>query len=353
MIKCSKILFWFTVVVLVIWLLPWTYSFLTGKAHKSVFTLYSSVIDDFASIDQQDGKKIHIDRAGNVYTDSQFDSILPFFYYRQLIADEKFPEEMHGVALTPRFVQTENFMFRSTPSAVNKNLVPLYPLLESMSGRVDLVMPDDVFRITSKRMEFVDMESNQVDEEKSVRFTEALSKKGFTFPATIVSGNPTARKEYDEGYLVYDKAGKLFHLKQVKGRPYVRLIDVPEGLSIEHIFLTEFKNRRILAFITDSQQRLYALQAKSYEFKQVPIPSFNPKEQILSIIANAFDWTIMLSEEEADAYYAMDATSYTVIDQMKRPYEEESLAEKVGDIIFPVRLRFSSPYDREVRPRIN
>lgn len=66
--------------------------------------------------------------------------------------------------------------------------------MESMSGRVDLKMPDDVFRITSKGIEFIDMASNSVKEDKSLQFTEAMTKKEFRFPATEIVGNPTVKR---------------------------------------------------------------------------------------------------------------------------------------------------------------
>ena len=71
-----------------------------------------------------------------------------------------------------------------------------------MSGRVDLSMPDDVFRVTSKGLEFIGMKTNTIDTDKSQLFTEAMVKKGFKFPCP--GGNPTTRKEYDEGYLILD-----------------------------------------------------------------------------------------------------------------------------------------------------
>lgn len=55
------------------------------------------------------------DRGGRTYTDREFDSILPTFYARQLLNDERFPDSLCGVAVTPRLLQSENFMFRSTP----------------------------------------------------------------------------------------------------------------------------------------------------------------------------------------------------------------------------------------------
>lgn len=51
-----------------------------------------------------------------------------------------------------------------------------------------------------------------------------MTKKNFRFPAIEIVGNPTVKKEYDEGYLLLDADRRLFHLKQVKGRPYVRAI---------------------------------------------------------------------------------------------------------------------------------
>lgn len=68
------------------------------------------------------------------------------------------------------------------------------------------------------------MENNTIDQEKSKVFTEVLKKKEFRFPAQYVAGNPSTRKEYDEGYLILDAEGKLFHMKQTQGRPYVRAI---------------------------------------------------------------------------------------------------------------------------------
>ena len=38
-----------------------------------------------------------------------FDSILPMFYFRQLMSDERFPDTIQGIAVTPKMVQTENF----------------------------------------------------------------------------------------------------------------------------------------------------------------------------------------------------------------------------------------------------
>ena len=50
-----------------------------------------------------------------------------------------------GYEVLPKIVQTENFNFRSAPTDINTPSIRLYPLLESMSGRVDLKMPGITF----------------------------------------------------------------------------------------------------------------------------------------------------------------------------------------------------------------
>lgn len=94
MIRLSKIILFFTAVVLLAWLLPWTYRFLTVRPDRTPFTLYSCVTENFASIDFNDGEIVRHDASGKTYTDREFDSILPLFYYRQLLSDGRQPDTL-------------------------------------------------------------------------------------------------------------------------------------------------------------------------------------------------------------------------------------------------------------------
>ncbi len=241
-----------------------------------------------------------------------------------------------------RLLQSENFMFRSALSEIVKPHTGLYPLLESMSGRVDLEMPDGVFRIAPSGIEFVVMATNRIDREKSDRFTEAMIRKGLRFPALAVAGNPSARKEYDEGYLLLDVSRQLFHLKQVKGPSLCSCDRTAEGMQAEHLFVTEFPARRTLGFLTDAKNGFYALLKPSYEIVRVGIPSWNPECESLTVIGNLFDWTLRVTGCEADRYYAVDARQgYRLLDSMI--YESHS-APLPG-------LAFTSYDDGYVKPR--
>lgn len=352
MIRFAKLIFWLSVVWLVLWLVPAAYDFFFMRPQGTPFTLYSSVTGDFVWIDRTSGEAVHTDRLGNTYTDAQFDSILPFFYYRQLVADGRFPDTLHATPVTPRLAQTGNFSFKSSPLTYNTPHIELYPLLESMSGRVDLEMPDDVFRITGKGIEFVKMNDNLPDAEKSRTYTRAMLDKGFVFPARIIAGNPTVKKEYDEGYLITDSKGKLFHLKQIKGRPYCRHIALPDSMQLRHIFVTEFRNRRFHAFLIDEHKSMYVLYTHTYEVKRVDIPGFDPTCEAISIIGNPFDWTLTRTTMQDVTLYAIDAEDLHCITTMQHPIEIPA-CEKLRPYVMPLRLGFISPTDPYVMPRVN
>lgn len=341
MIKFSKIFLAFIILMLAVWQLPWCYSFLTSEPSQVPFSLYSSVCGDFITMSHVEGKgMVKTDSKGKEYSQEEVDSLLPFFYLRQLSADERFPDTVAGVPVTPREVQMSNFNFRSMPSDINTPKIGLYPLLESMSGRVDLEMPGDVFRNTSAGFEFIDMSSNSIEEDKSVKFTDALKKKGFVFPAKYIAGNPTTRKDYDEGYLLLDNEGKLFHFKQVKSRPYVKAIDVPDGIALKHLFITEFRDHKTLGFMTDTDNNFYILTADCMLIKS-GVESFNPEKDAISIFGNLLDLTVCVKSKECVSYYALDSDDYSLI--ARKDFKSES-----G---YVPGLHFTSSSDKFVKPR--
>ena len=332
MLRSSKILFWAIVAILLLWQVPWCLNFIAAKSERTPFIIYSTIVKDL----------IREDRFGNSFTEEQFDSILPSFYLRQLVTDERFPDSIKGVAVTPKLLQTESFTFRNTPAMINRTTVGLYPLLESMSGRVDLAMPDDVFRITGSGIEFIDMESNSVNREKSDLFTEAMLRKGFRFPATKISGNPTDRKDYDEGYVLLDADRRMFHLKMVQGRPYVRAIALPEGVRPEHLFITEYHSRRTLALLTDDRARLYAVCMPGYEVRRVGGVSYDPERESISIIGTLLHWTVCVEGDSAERCYAVAADNLALLDTLSYPLSGRHLPG----------LAFTSSQDNYVRPRL-
>lgn len=216
--------------VLLAWLLPTFYGLFSEVHSGRYFVYYSSITNHFCSVEREaDSKKmIRKDVTTNEeYNLNQFDSILPLMYYRQLLADGKMPDSIQGKKITVKDANTKSFFFRYKPTGKNSPAIGLYPLFEASSGRVDLKMPDDVFRLSSE-IAFIKPETNTIDEEKTARFQKLFTEVGFSFPAKLVAGNPSPRKPYDEGYFVIDNNDRLYHLKLEKNKPYLHKIALPK-----------------------------------------------------------------------------------------------------------------------------
>lgn len=354
MIRLSKILLLGLVAVLLSWVLPWAYGLVSGGRSSTPFTMYSSVSGDFVWMESTERGPVRRDAAGRTFTDKQFDSLLPFFYYRQLVADGRFPDSVGGRAVTPRSAQNGNFMFRSSPRQVNATRAAIYPLLESMSGRVELESPEDVFRIDRRGITFIDCETNSVEEEKSRAFSETMRRKGFVFPARQIAGNPTVRKEYDEGFFITDSTGRLFHLKQTVGRPFVRSVELPAGIEPVHIFVTEFRGRQYFAFLVDAAGGFHVLTTDDYALHRVEVPPVDPTRQGIMIVGNPFDWTFEITDPDgAEHLYAIDGTTFGRLREMHYPAPEPTAVERAARYLFPFRLSFTSRFDNEVRPRLS
>ena len=134
MIKYSKAFLFITVILLLMWGLPWAWHFLFAKPGSYPFTIYSCVAHQFVAMDRSGGSVAYLGEDGTIYTEKQFDSILPTLYNRQLVSDGRFPAQINGVEIDNRTLQIEKFMFRHKPSDINVKRPGLYPVFEGMSG---------------------------------------------------------------------------------------------------------------------------------------------------------------------------------------------------------------------------
>ena len=220
-----------------------------------------------------------------------------------------------------------------------------------MPARVDFKSPTDVFRITGDGIEFVDMATNTLDRAKSDAFTRVMKDKGFAFPARVIAGNASTRKDYDNGYFIVDNDFKVYHLKQMRGRPFVRRTDIPAELGIRHIFVTEYADHRLFGFLVDKDNRFYALEAEDYSLHELPVGTFAPAREGMMIIGDMFYWTVTVQAPESERLVAVNARDYSRADEYV-PRSAAQTWERRAEYLFPFSLSFTSPLDGYVKPRL-
>lgn len=375
--------------MMVSWLLPAFYELVLPRTDKTPFVVYSCLDSTFIKMEVRDKQVHYIDFRGREFTKSEADSLLPLFAFRQLVAEERLPDSLFGVALTPKLIQQNSFHFKTSPKQLNKPAVGLYTLLESASGRVDLVLPPDVFRLTDEGLEFVDCETNTVNRAKSLSFSRELTKHGFVFPVQLIWGNSTTRKSYDNGFLLTDSNDRLFQLKMVKGTPWVREIMTTNTCSWKQLFTLEPDNRALIGLAVSQDNRLFAVRSDGHTApigemtnlqsaygeadrstggrleisnvkseisnlnSEISNLLYDPSEMQITITGDLFHWTITLYTATDTRYYAVDARTFEPVACAVIPDPEQPLSQRLERYLLPLRLRFSSWRTQLLAPYLN
>lgn len=338
--------------IVLAWLLPALYELVFPRTDKTPFVVYSCLDSTFIRFETANKQVRYIDFRGQEFSKSQADSLLPLFAFRQLVAEGRLPDSLYGVALTPKLIQQNSFHFKTSPKQLNKPAVGLYTLLESASGRVDLTLPPDVFRLTKEGLEFIDCETNQINKAKSLSFSRELTKNGFVFPVQLIWGNSTTRKDYDNGFLLTDANDRLFQLKMVKGTPFVREISTENTQGWKQVFTVEPANRALIGLAVSNDNQLFVV-TKEGKTVAVGIEAYDPQEMQITIVGDLFHWTITEYTATDSRYYAVDARTFEQVARTIVPDPERPLAQKIERILLPVRLRFTSWRTQLVTPNIN
>lgn len=363
MSKFARIILFAVTVAVLSWFLPCLYALLTPSPSSEPFCAFSPVNGQWIVSRSVPGEKPEITMRSPFAGDDTVkgeripvatrDSLLPQLYYRQLLSHDKLPDTIAGKEVTAHLFKTHELFFNASPREINKSHPGMWLMMESMPSRVDLSDPEEAFRFTDDGIEFVKMAENSVNPTRSRRFTEAMKSRGFRFPATDLSANITSKKAYDEGYLMIDADGKLFHVKQRGGRPFVAAVSLPDGVKASKAYIWEESDRSKLGLVIDTEGRPYVIKAEGHV--ALPLPSeagnVDPRQEAIMVMGNLFNLTIRYSGKEATRWRTFDADSLRLIGSLDFP-RMKSKASKTAEYIFPYILTFTSTYDSLAYPRI-
>jgi len=306
--------------------------------------------DEFIFIKSDIRGAKYVDQKGNVLTREEFEDAVPLSNYRQLFVSGKMPDSIKGKAIVPKEVKLNNLLLRIRPQIINYNLIQLFPLMESQSGRINLELPPDLFRITD-RMEFITSLTNQVDEKKSREFTDALLKEGFEFPAKGIYGNPSTMKPFDEGYFVIDSANRVYHIKMVQGKPFCVKTSIPQNLQIAYILVSENELREFYSLLITKTNEVYFISYNNYQLVKLPVQDYNHQTDFLMIRGDLFNRQITYQGENGKVKSIVTDRNYKVIDT----YEDNLKGEEVSyvSLLSPYLFPFELSIEENNTPMIN
>jgi hypothetical protein len=339
----------FSGVLLLAYYLPAGYWLLAEKNIRAPYIQYSCVDEGFLFYRYENESLKMTDAAGHVFTREEFEQKLPLSSWAQLVKDGRMPKTINGIDIPVEKIRRAQFSARLKPEELDAPGVDLHPLLEAESGRARLEMPVDFMRL-SDRIEFLDPKTNKVIPEKTALFAKAFADAGFVFPVTVIGGNPTNRKPYDEGFFLSDARGEIFRLRQVKGK--AELLPVIGGLAKgeaaqawkeikpRHFVVQESESRELRVLILDQAGRLHLALGPDYRLFTLPLKHYSPSSSVFNLRGDLLNRTV-ISENEHD----VEALAFDRDYKLVKSHEEALIGRddlatgKLSHYIFPVVFR--------------
>lgn len=337
------------------WFLPWLYGLSFPIGGSEPFVSFSPLNNKFVvSENADDDIDIYtVDAAGRRdgerYSKERRDSLLPQVYFTQLMARNALPDSIAGKEVSLPILKQGQWAFSVMPREINKNTAEVYPIMEAMPQRFELEDPDEVFRIDDG-VEFIRMADNSIDTARSQRFSRIFDDRGFVYPLKAYSANITTRKAYDEGYLLVDALGDIYHMKMQAGRPYMVKIRKNDSIKADHVFIFENTDRRHLGLVC-AGGCLYAIEHEDYSLTKIPVAGFDPKKNKILIFKNIFNWVIKITGADGIQWTALDSDSLELLGRYELTYDE-TWQTVVKSYIFPFELTFTALNDSYVYPRV-
>ena len=335
------------------WGIPSLVKKATHKQDRYPFVYYSSLLKEFC-FTEFDGRKDNLhDASGNVYTREQFDSVMPLLNFRQLLSNGIMPDSIDGIALDPRILRTKQVIYNYRPRDIKTPEIGLYIMYEALSKRVSIESPGDLFRLKDK-IEFIDIQTNKVNIEKSKLFQAALEKNKYSFPAQWTSGNLNARKPYDEGYFSLDADGKLFHIKMVNGKPYVRDTKIGEQMDVAYFSILEVVDKRFYGFVFDKTGQVYIVEEKGGKYLplKLEIDPIDLNTEDFRIIGNLLYWIVSVENESGKKMYSLKTETLKKVDEHFIPAPKNRW-DSYAQWLFPAYLTFKNPESDYITPKVH
>ena len=341
LVKSSRIIFLFLIVFIASIFIPKYYWMKFEKNIRTPLVYFSPVKKDFLIRNVKNNDLFYTDKNGEKYNRESFEVLMPLLNYRQLILENKLPDSLNGEPLIMEKIRLNNIMLRIKPVEIDFTPIQLFPMFESKSGRVNLEMPNDYFRITNA-LEFIDCQTNSIDKEKSLRFTTQLTAKEFSFPAKLIAGNPTTKKAFDEGYFVRDSNNRLYHIKMVKGKPFCVNTNIPDSLDIVYMRFVEMPLKEFYGLIVTKKGDVYLVSYNHYKLVKLPLDGYDIKNDIFTLMGDQFYRTISLIGAKSIRTIVTDR-NYVIVNSYQKSWEDnyDLTAGVVASYIFPFTLKLN------------
>ncbi|ASY29937.1 DUF4857 domain-containing protein [Taylorella equigenitalis] len=289
MIVFSRLCLYFVCVMAMASVLPSYVKQIFPLGYKTSIINYSADLDKLIFSNYENGNWSYADEDGRELSKEEMNKALPFKNLYSLMRLKQLPEKVGDWTFDPdlayKFINRERF----SAHRLDKPKLKLYTLMESNPGIDGFDTPDDLFRITDYGIEFIDLETNNVNKSKSHELTELMKSQGFNFPHKFIADSPDPRKTIDNGVFIVDSDYRVFHLKLLNGRFSLVRTDTILPQNTVDIDVLEQARQQFHAMITTTDS-LLLLKWDDYRIVKVPFNEYKPYSENIAIDGDYLNW---------------------------------------------------------------
>lgn len=323
--------------------LPRLYHMVFEKKAGKTQLFFSPVIKEFVFREMvgEGHRFVTQDESGKNYDRHTFEALIPFIYYKNMELWGKLPLTIDGQTFDKQTIKKNRRVFELKPRMITDRSprIQVFPLLESQPGRTRLRFPEDAFRVKG-RMEFINVDTNTVEEGLTSQFTGTLNQAGFTFPARLAAGRVSILKPFDEGFFIVDADGRVYHVKRAGGKPVVVKTSIPVDIEVRHIKVTENNKKEIYGLLLSEKGELYLITYDNYRLIKLPLINYNPDTMDFKLLVNPLYRTAVYSDNRTIRAVAMDS-EYKPVARYERDmfYGKKTITDSFFEAVFPFSIK--------------
>ncbi|WP_026803493.1 DUF4857 domain-containing protein [Aliarcobacter lanthieri] len=272
------------------------------KEFYKYYIFYSDILEDFV---YQKNFGAHRFEYGvkdkKIFDQKEYESTLPFVYYRDLELQNKLPITINNKIFTKNEIRDSKLSFDYQVKYLEKKEIDFFPLFNPQSNVAMIKFAEEFFGFFENTIKIYDFD-NKYLEKSSKELNEILKEKDFSFPAKKIFGKATNIKPFDLGYLILDSKNNLFNLRKYDNNLILKKINLDKNIEIEYIHISENRQKNFSGYAIDRNSNFYLL-TWDFELKKLDLELFDYKNMRLRFISEPTHYLVRY--DDGNNYFAV------------------------------------------------
>ncbi|NOI83763.1 DUF4857 domain-containing protein [Vibrio tubiashii] len=275
--------------------------YVTSPAKYYLF--YSHILQDYVYQRNAPHHKFYYGTATKEFDKLEFESVLPFVFWKNFDIQGKLPIEVEGKSYNKNTIRRSRMSLQYSPERLTPSNLDLYPLFNPVSDKGSIRFPENAFAPHRDGFQIYAAETAQLNKQLSENLNQLAVEQGVQFPIQAVWGKTTNMKPFDWGYFVKDSTGKLFNLRRADNQLSLTSVASIPGEEIDYLQVSENRHKKFYGYAITKSNHIYLLGYPDYQWIKLDISNFDRKSMSFQLLADPISY--LLRYDDGSKYYAV------------------------------------------------